>query len=76
MFRIYFIYLVDPVFVFSSEILVELIPKMPYIIRFFRDPFWTLGDPGGDPGGPQGVSKFYQDLKTSIGTTRNGLEPF
>ena len=34
--------------IFSVEILVELIPKMPYIIRFSGDPLgglWTAGPP-------------------------------
>ena len=35
-----------------------------------------LGDPRGVLGGPLGVSKFYQDLKTSQGTSRAGLESF
>ena len=52
-FRIYFIYLVDPVFIFISEIWVELMTNMPYIIRFFRDPFWTFRGPWGSPRGPK-----------------------
>ena len=35
-----------------------------------------LGDPRGVPGGPLGVPKFYQDPKTSQGTSRAGLEAF
>ena len=52
----------DPVFVFSAEIWVELIPKMPYIIRFFGDlsPRGPL-DPWTPMGHPVGV--WFEILK-------------
>ena len=49
---------------------------MPYFIRFFGDPFWTSRGHSGSLGPPWGVPKFYQDPKTSQGTSRAGLEAF
>ena len=60
-----------------SEIWVKLITNMPYIIRFSRDPLWTSrGPPVGSLGVLPGVLNFYQDPKTSLGTSRDGLESF
>ena len=65
-----------PCICFQCWKLRKLIPNMPCIIRFFRDPFWTPRDPRGAWGPPRGVPKYYQDPKVSLVTYSNGSESF
>ena len=60
-----------PCICFQCWKLRKLIPNMPCIIRFFRDPFWTPRDPRGAWGPPRGVPQYYQDPKVSLVTYSN-----
>ena len=54
-----------PCICFQCWKLRKLIPNMPCIIRFFRDPFWTPRDPQGawgPPGGSQSITKTQRYL--------------
>ena len=67
---------VDPLFIFSAENWENWYPTCHSSLGSSETLSGPLGGPRGVPGGPMGVPKFYQDPKTSQGTSRAGSGAF